>query len=631
MFRKKLIFFIIVFLFYFSLLQEVKAFIDEDIWLNLYKDIESWIDELENKEYLNILTDWWKTTISERLNNLAWIDCIWWNISIEDFQKNVNWNIEVLWKYIKDICKTSDWKIEINLLNTYTAFSINLHKKAKTEAEQKLNNVYKISRIWLYSDWSDSNSPFDLIIDLENINKIIFEISEIEKYTWTDNVSLSKYFWSSNKSPTYKEVNLEAYSWNKHWNSLYSPSWWTNSLKETTTKTNTWNLWNSTTKIETWSISVTKTWIIDNDNVLNEKVYSDLWYTCLESTNYNLSWLDNRYLNQIISNIEKKDINNYEDELNELDSNSKTTSNTWSKNEIVTWSTNNTWKLANIQNLKDIDISPEKTWWSSNSTKLQWWNYIDSSNNTAQASTNSLKNDLNIKKIFSADINSGWGKCLDFFCILIEFSTYTHNLFWWWKSKLETIESIVNNSNNHFKNFAYTSMNQNQMTLAHWQRYFKNIKLKDLLSFNIIVYSRQIPLVNTDKNKQKEEKIRQRSPYSFNGLAEQYYSRYGLEFNKANSLENLTRVEGQLKTITDSANTEILEANKKYDQFLMNLLQIKDENRMITDILFSKQKNDNIEFLYWIFSELSSFTNTFEIYAKWLSEVVQKMSEKPVW
>jgi len=42
------------------------------------------------------------------------------------------------------------------------------------EAKKKVTNIYKTVRVWLYTNGSINDSPFDLISDLEAIDEIIF-------------------------------------------------------------------------------------------------------------------------------------------------------------------------------------------------------------------------------------------------------------------------------------------------------------------------------------------------------------------------------------------------------------------------------------------------------------------------
>lgn len=643
--KKQILSFFIFYLLFFTIwFSQVNALIDEDLWLDLYKDIESWLDDLELKQYNYNLTDWWAVSLSEKVNYLLWAECLWNELTTEDFIKIANWDIAALTKHIKDTCRTDNWqKIEVSLITEYAWLISSLHINANSTAQEKVQSIYRISRTWLYSDWNDSNSPFDLVIDLENINSIIFEMSEKEMYSWKDNVSLKDFWKNLQSNPLYKEKNLPALWWESaSSSSVFSAWWWWTSWVKPqiwnstqTGKTQTWtntiqniNSWTT----NTWSIS---TWETDKD----EKKYSDLWYVCLDSTNKNLSWLDSFYTNEIIKNIEKINLDDESDQSNTWTNNSQNQelTNTWNTQTwilSISWATNSWQHVAQIQDLKDVDISPSwQTSWTSNPpgpNSLAGW----SSQSQNQIQSSNSNNERKLKNIFSIDINKWWWKCLNFFCISIDFKTYTQNLFWssW---KLESIESIVKNSNNHLRKFAFTDLTQKMLTLAHYEDNnklrVKDIKLKDIFNFNIITFTRQIPLINTDKNKAKEENYLNSSSYWAMWLIEQYYNSLWIEAWKANSIENIQRLENQLKAIQDSWNTETINATQKYVQFLSQYSEDEKDNRLLAELLYSKQKHDNIDFMNWMFSELASFTNSFEIYVKWIRSQILKMDKKPTW
>ncbi|USN58544.1 MAG: hypothetical protein H6767_10060 [Candidatus Peribacteria bacterium] len=51
---------------------------------------------------------------------------------------------------------------------------VSIHNLTKQKAEQKSDEMYKISRIGLYADGNTDNSSFDLIKDLQDIDAVIF-------------------------------------------------------------------------------------------------------------------------------------------------------------------------------------------------------------------------------------------------------------------------------------------------------------------------------------------------------------------------------------------------------------------------------------------------------------------------
>lgn len=61
----------------------------------------------------------------------------------------------------------------------------NLRNSKKQDAAQKSKDIYEIARIGLYSDGVLENSPFDIIVDLQDIDTVIFgEEIEYEGEQW---------------------------------------------------------------------------------------------------------------------------------------------------------------------------------------------------------------------------------------------------------------------------------------------------------------------------------------------------------------------------------------------------------------------------------------------------------------
>jgi hypothetical protein len=54
---------------------------------------------------------------------------------------------------------------------------------------------------------------------------------------------------------------------------------------------------------------------------------------------------------------------------------------------------------------------------------------------------------------------------------------------------------------------------QHQITIDNWELSIKNLKLKDIFNQNFIVQSRNIPIMNVDKNNAKEKTKKENSPF----------------------------------------------------------------------------------------------------------------------
>jgi hypothetical protein len=211
------------------------------------------------------------------------------------------------------------------------------------------------------------------------------------------------------------------------------------------------------------------------------------------------------------------------------------------------------------------------------------------------------------------------------------YSKYEHTLFWWWKSKDKSIEWLIKNSNNHLYKYANTSLIQHQITIDNWELSIKDLKLKDIFNQNFIVLSRNIPLINVDKNNAKEKKKKENSPFWYKSLLEYYFKLYWLEYDRANSIDDFNKRLSETISINDSLWLGILNATERYDSSSSHSAASKEDESYLNKLLSTKQRSDNISWLYWLFIELESFTNSFEQYVIWVNLQVKSMSEKASW
>lgn len=305
---------------YIWLLWSTDAFLWDEAGLDLYKDIEDWINELQLKNFEYELSGGWNS-ISEEVNDILVINgmnkCIEDWITSEDIQKIASWDIWTLYNYAKwdGDCVDWWWDYTIKNINKIQEVIKEIYFTYTQRAEDKSNNIYEISRIWIYSDWDLENSSFDLIHDIEEIDKIIF--SEYVPYEWeniwNDDKDFSDFLDWVLQISTKTNNNSESPEWNNNnnnSNTSNNTSWWNNNTTETTIEENNIIL----TPIET----------DDNSS-----------YVCLEDNN--TSWLSEETLSSLVSNLIDND-----------------TEKAWT-NSNQSWETNNTPEWNN-------------TWWSSDNT-----------------------------------------------------------------------------------------------------------------------------------------------------------------------------------------------------------------------------------------------------------------------
>ncbi len=159
----------------------VSAFLGEDLGLELYKNIDEWLATLEQKQYEYEIEWQWETSIEDfaKANGL---NC---NISsASDIDKLAgiwisNYVAYVVWK-----CGGEDGVTPIVFAENIKNKAIEFRNSYRERASDKAKRTYEIARIWLYSDGNLENSPFDLMYDIVEIDKIIF--GEELKYEWVE-------------------------------------------------------------------------------------------------------------------------------------------------------------------------------------------------------------------------------------------------------------------------------------------------------------------------------------------------------------------------------------------------------------------------------------------------------------
>ncbi len=166
------IFFGIVLWLYFFAFTQTSAFLWEDLGLDLYKQIDEGLESLETKQYEYELSGQWEASINDVINPILadyWVSCDIWDSgtiesmlsdnSIEEIITRCVWDGNPAPAILVEQVQNALWYVR----NTF-----------KARAETKSEKTYEVARIGLYSDGNLENSPFDLIWDLLEIDKIIF-------------------------------------------------------------------------------------------------------------------------------------------------------------------------------------------------------------------------------------------------------------------------------------------------------------------------------------------------------------------------------------------------------------------------------------------------------------------------
>lgn len=491
-------------------------FLSDPTSLDLYKKIDAWYYELELKYIEKELKGWdMNGSIQEELNKRAKAnglqECFSWDIWVSDVKKIYNDadSSNILWNILKD-CFDENQAIPTETFNNYFWIVRESYLQNTQKAQTKVDNIYKIGRIWMYSDGIEENSPFDLVSDLEEINSIIFE--EFIPYDWVNNFDL----WRSVDGILSWLSPEEAF-----WLSRYDR--YTNPENNSTGSGNT---------------------IPPN--------FSEL--ICIDDNNN--SWLNNDIFQQIINQ--------------NINSSWGTNSGSWSSESH-----------NNEQNSK--------------------WNYA------------------------KINDNSVW-PCNTFFCIMIDFVTYNHNLLW--GSTNLSIEWLFKRSNTHLKKFASTSLIQAKMTTNHFEIWLKDLNLPDIFHVWIQVSYKPVPLLNVDKketNKDDDE-------FKYKNLFSKYYSNLGLDFERANDLNLFSKKELEIRSWIESQELAITEFEKKFNNFYSYADEIKKQNNYISRTIVDKKViNEDIEWFYSKYIELESFTRALMEYTFWAKWIITEMNKIPQW
>jgi hypothetical protein len=137
--------------------------------------------------------------------------------------------------------------------------------------------------------------------------------------------------------------------------------------------------------------------------------------------------------------------------------------------------------------------------------------------------------------------------------------------------------------------------------------------------------------MNVDKNNAKEKQKKENSPFWYKSLLEYYFKLYWLEYDRANSIDDFNKRLSETISINDSLWLGILNATERYDSSSNHATASKEDESYLNKLLSTKQRSDNISWLYWLFIELESFTNSFEQYVIWVNLQVISMAKKASW
>lgn len=158
-----------------------------------YSSIADDIWNIEKKFYSIELA--WETGTKEKINSISKLKCLVDNLSEDEILKIMDGELEDIidsskWR-LEKTCIGEDWSISLETLNDLLTAISTIHNEALWKAKEKTAQVINIDSTWIYTDWVEGNAPFDLIIDIKNIDKIIFA-QKTSHYDWVNNFNLDK-------------------------------------------------------------------------------------------------------------------------------------------------------------------------------------------------------------------------------------------------------------------------------------------------------------------------------------------------------------------------------------------------------------------------------------------------------
>lgn len=163
------------------------AFLWQDNGLELYKNIDQWLYELDSYELLNEISGAQWGSVSEQSAAIFERNSTLCNptssediLALSDHENLVSSTIE--------LCENTQGSYAVDYFERVHNSAKFLKNSAASRARLKIDQSYDIAAIWIYSDGSTDNSPFDLMVDLQEIDAVIF--TKKLEYKWS-----SQLFW----------------------------------------------------------------------------------------------------------------------------------------------------------------------------------------------------------------------------------------------------------------------------------------------------------------------------------------------------------------------------------------------------------------------------------------------------
>ena len=173
-----------------------QGFLGEDLWLDLYKDIDTNTQAFEGQAYRHELL-WKSWDITEEINRIFTVKnqqaCLKSKMTFDEIESVMNGDLALLSSKIWDDCLDENWKISVLKLTEIQSGISQIVQTKNIEAIKKTSNIYRTARAGIYMNGDLADGPFDLIIDLQRIDDVVFwEIIEYDKTPLNHNKALEE-------------------------------------------------------------------------------------------------------------------------------------------------------------------------------------------------------------------------------------------------------------------------------------------------------------------------------------------------------------------------------------------------------------------------------------------------------
>lgn len=580
---RKNVFFItwgLLFLSFFSV--STHGFLWEDLWLNLYESIDEWFEELEIKQYQYELSAQWQAgweRIKQYVNSILETNGI--NCEIESIA-DINLIAEASDGQINAIyqkCKPKDaeWNVDTSketdsgtlsttYINNVSREVKNIRSSLQARAEEKAKQIYEIARIWLYSDGVTENSPFDLITDIEEIDRVIF--SEELEYIWEDYGTLD--FWDDLDDYIAGNDRIADAPYNRE----------ENNIEESSAESEEDLEWSANSTEESPSISETIESVDENWDpiILTEDGHLYACYTDRDESGLS------------------------EDDLNWLTSNIYT-----SGSDIETLTARfarNPWSLW------DID----------NRTRGRLWVPIESRELEAKQRLGPEWQHSKTYDNFACD---------SFFCITVWFVTKSQNLLWGWGQTV-SVESILERIDWHLDHISSTSLVQAKMTTNNFENNLVIKDLSSMLrGFGIQIQTKPTPILNIDNSENEEKNNLLWGRYKSTNMVRAYYKNLWLDYDRANDLTIYSDDIAESEIVQRAWELPLLAVTDRMDVYENYKNKLQEENDILTKSIENHITLEDLWDFYDQFTELERFALSIDDFAIWVDWVVEKMLKIP--